>query len=325
MKETKQAILSKIKEYDTIILFRHVRCDGDCIGSTKGLKRIIKLSFPDKSVYIADSQRSEYLAFLGHDEDGVTDAMCEGALAIVLDTASSDRISDKRFSLCREIIKIDHHIQNDHYGDMRWVEEERTSTSEMITDFYSTFRDELTIDAEAATYLYVGMVTDSGRFRFRGVSEETMKLAGLLISQGIDIDTIYANLYIQNYSSLKFKSFVYRKMQTTDSGVVYITVSRATQKKFGLNAEEASNAVSYLEGIRGSLIWLAFIENPDKTYRVRLRSRFVTVSEIAERFGGGGHANASGASVKDKKGIKALVSDADKVLGEYKKNNEGWL
>jgi phosphoesterase RecJ-like protein len=89
--------------------------------------------------------------------------------------------------------------------------------------------------------------------------------------------------------------------------------------------ESASSCVSYMDSIRGSLIWIAFIENDDGSYRVRLRSRFLPVNEIAERYHGGGHACACGATVYSKKELHALLSEADKLLGEYKATNEGWL
>ena len=98
-----RAILDKIKEYDTIMLFRHIRPDGDCVGATKGMKDILTASFPDKKVYIIDSQHADYLAFLGEDDAEVDDSVYEGALAIVLDTANLDRVSNKKYELCREL------------------------------------------------------------------------------------------------------------------------------------------------------------------------------------------------------------------------------
>ena len=97
------------------------------------------------------------------------------------------------------------------------------------------------------------------------------------------------------------------------------------RKKFGLSQEEASAVVSHLESIKGSLIWMALIDNNDGSIRVRLRSRFVTVSELANRYHGGGHACASGATVYSKTEMKKLIAEADKLLMEYKANNDGWL
>ncbi|MBR5615980.1 MAG: bifunctional oligoribonuclease/PAP phosphatase NrnA, partial [Clostridia bacterium] len=115
------------------------------------------------------------------------------------------------------------------------------------------------------------------------------------------------------------------KMKITKNGVVYLYVDKAMQKKFKLTSEQASASVSYRDSIKDSLIWMAFIENDDGTVRVRLRSRFVTINELAEKYHGGGHACASGATVYSKKEFKALVKDADEWLGQYKESNEGWL
>ena len=323
--EAKLAIFNKIKEYDRIFLFRHIRMDGDCTGATKGLHAILTASFPEKEIYLLDSQSSDYLSFLGADEGEREDEFYENALAIVLDTATLDRVSSKKYELCRELIKIDHHINVSPYGDLLWVEEEASSTCQMITEFYDTFKDELVLTDDAALYLYTGMVTDSGRFRFRDVSGDTLRLAAILLDRGIDTDTLYAHLYLNDFDVLKFRSEVYQKMKITENGVAYIYVTEQMQKKFNLSREDASAVVSALDSIKGSLIWIAFIDNGDKTIRVRLRSRFVTINTLAEAYHGGGHAMASGATCYSRKEMNALIADADKLLGEFKASNEGWL
>jgi phosphoesterase RecJ-like protein len=114
-------------------------------------------------------------------------------------------------------------------------------------------------------------------------------------------------------------------MKITPNGVAYVYVDKRMQKKFNLSKESASAAVSYMETIKNALIWLAFIENGDGTIRVRLRSRFVTVSELAEKYEGGGHACASGATVYSKSELKKLVAEADELLKKYKEEHDGWL
>ncbi len=323
--EIKQRIFDKIKEYDRIILFRHKRPDGDAVGSTKGLREILRLTYPQKEILVINNDFSNYVSFLGGEDESRPDEFYGEALGIVIDTATTERISNPKFALCRELIKIDHHIDIKPYGTLSWVEEERSSACELIADFYDTFREELKIDATAATYIYAGMVTDSGRFRFRSVSGETLRLAGMLLDLGVDTDRLYAQLYMDEFNTLKFKAHVYKKMKISPNGVAYLYVSRAMQKKFGLTTEQASASISYLDSIRGSLIWLAFIEGYDKTIRVRLRSRFVTVNALAERYRGGGHACASGATVYSRKEAKALIAEADALLADYKKNHEDWL
>ena len=192
-------VLDTIKKYERIIIFRHFRPDGDAVGSTKGLKRILELTFPEKEIVLQNCDFSNYLAFLGPEDEPKSDDFYKEALGIVVDTATAARISNQKFSLCKELIKIDHHIPVESYGNINWVEEKRSSCCELIAAFYHAVRDELKIDTEAATYLYTGMVTDSGRFRFREVSGDTLRLAAMLLDMGINTDVLYANLYMKEF------------------------------------------------------------------------------------------------------------------------------
>lgn len=323
--ERKKIILDKIKEYDKIIIFRHFRPDGDAVGSTKGLREILRLTYPQKDVRLLNADYSNYLQFLGGEDEPVSDEYYSDALGIVLDTGTEDRISNKKYSLCKELIKIDHHIVDKHYGDYHWVIEEKSSTCEMIAEFYDTFKDELKISRQAATYIYCGMVTDSGRFRFRDVSGDTLRLAGLMLDQGVDTDILYANLYLKEFNEFKFESYAHEKMEMTENGLVYLFVDKEMQEKFSLTNEQASASVSFMDSIRGSIIWIAFIENADGSIRVRLRSRFVPVNTLAEKYRGGGHECACGATLTGLDEMKLFIADADALIKDYKENNEGWL
>lgn len=323
--EIKKKILHTIESYNTIIVSRHIRPDGDAIGSTKGLVTILRDTYPDKKIYLVNGDYSDFLAFLGG-EDAVSDDVYNGALQIVIDTGTADRISNKNFDKAEKLIKIDHHIDDRPYGDISWVEDFRSSACEMIADFCLTFKDRLQISKEAATYIYCGMVTDSGRFYHDDVTAETLRLAGELLKYGVDTQTLFANLYVEDFKALKLKSYVYDNMQITENGVAYIYMDENAQKKFNLTFDEASSVINELNLIRGSLIWLAFIDNKQKSeIRVRLRSRFLGVNELANKHHGGGHKMAAGATVYSQKEMQQLIEEADKLLKEYKQTNTGWL
>lgn len=323
--QTMRAILDKIKQYNRIIITRHFRPDGDAIGSTKGLARILRLSFPKKEIYIQTNDGSDYLAFLGADDAPIDPELYRDALLIVIDTATADRMSNSHYQLAKEIVKIDHHIDIKPYGDLCWIEDWRSSSCEMIAYFYKTFQEELKIDKEAATYVFCGMVTDSGRFRYEATTGDTLRLASLLLDQGVDTETLYSHLYLEDFDFLKFQAYVFEQMQITTNGVVHLYVDNAMQQKFKLTSEQASEAISFLKGIKDCIAQLAFIDMPDGTIRVRLRSRFMTINKLAEKYNGGGHAFTCGATVYDSKEIANVVSDADKMVADYKANNKGWL
>ena len=325
--EIKQAIFDKIKEYDRIFLFRHIRNDGDCVGATKGFKALLQATFPEKEVYLIDDDHAAYLAFLGPEDEPVDDLLYDDALGIVLDTASEARISNKNYKRCKELIKIDHHIPVETYGDLQLVEEERSSCCELVVDFYETFKDEFVLTSEAATYLYTGMVTDSGRFKYGSVNGDTMRAAATLLDAGINTDMLFAHLYLEDYSYLKFKAYIYEHMQMTENGVAYLYVDKEMQEKFGLTLEEASACVSTMDSIRGCISWIVFIDtgNAEGAIRVRLRSRFVHINSIAEKYNGGGHACASGATVYNRAEMNMLIRETDALVKEYKRTHEDWL
>ena len=326
-RDIRDRILEKILEYDTVMLFRHKRMDGDCVGAAKGLQGILRRSFPGKRVLLIDGQRSAALAFAGPDDGEVPEETYRQALGIVVDTATRDRISNPRYALCRELVKIDHHIETDPYADLCWVEEERPSACEMIADFYVRFRDRLVLDAEAAGHLYMGMVTDTGRFRTAGVNGETLRLAAGMLDAGVDTERLYGNLYLKDFSYYKFIAHIYEVMEKTENGVAYAFVDLDTQDRFGMTFEDASKAIVCLDAIRGCLCALAFIQCPDpeEGIRVRLRSRYVAVDGLAGRYRGGGHAFASGSTVYSREEALRLVSDADALVKEYKETHADWM
>ncbi len=323
--ERMRAILDKIRAYDRIILFRHRRPDGDAVGATKGLSEILRLTYPEKEIVLLNDDFSDYVAFLGGEDEPREEDFYQSALGIVIDTAVIDRISNPKYTLCRELIKIDHHIEKETYGDLSWVEEKKSSACEMIAEFYHTFQDELKINQAAATYLYAGMVTDSGRFRFSSVSGDTLRYAGMLLDVGVDTERLFSNLYLDDFSELRLRARLPRKIKRTKNGVAHLFISKAMRRRLGITMEQAGESVSSMSAIRGSLIWIAFIEADDGSIRVRLRSRLVAINELAERYHGGGHACASGATVHSRREMQTLLQEADAILRDYKATHEDWL
>jgi len=321
--EKKKAILEKIKEYDKIVIVRHQRPDGDAIGASHGLAGILRLSFPEKQIIVANSDVSEYLAFLNTEETAPEDVDYSDALGIVVDTANLERCANSGITKAKELIKIDHHIDTTPFGDISWVEDDRSSVCEMITAFLYTFRHVLKSDVSIATLLYTGIVTDSGRFKYVETTGDTLRFAAYLMDMGIDIETLYSNLDLEDFEFYRFKATVFDSMNITEHGVAYLYIDREIQERFHLNREQASSSVDFMSKIKGSLIWLAFIENPDSSIRVRLRSRFISVNALARKYRGGGHTNACGATVYSLEEMNALIEDADMILEAFKKENGG--
>lgn len=311
-------ILNTIKEYDTIMIHGHTRPDGDCIGSQFGLKYLILDNFPDKKVYVV-GETSDYVKFVGV-PDGASDDLYKGALAIVVDCGNAERISDQRYKFAQKLIKIDHHIEDTPYGDIKYVEEEAASCTQIICDFAREMK--LMVTERAAYPLYVGMVTDSGRFRFDSVTPNTFLDAAFLLSCGVNIEDVDNNLSVTNLKTLKLTGYVLNNFKTTENGVAYICMTREIVEEYGVSNEEAANQVSSLAGIEGYPVWCLMMEYSKDEIRIRLRSRGPEIKTLANEYGGGGHAKASGAKLQNWDELPKFLSDADKLVKEYKEYTE---
>ena len=316
----RQTVLNKIKEFDTIILCRHIRPDGDAVGSTMALKDIICDSFPGKRVFIERKDETPLYAFLGDEGPVPSDTDFAGALLIVLDTNES-RISSDRAGLAKYVMRIDHHIKSDDFGDFSWIEDQRNSVCEMIAEFVFESKDVLKLSKHAAECLFTGLVTDTGRFKFRGTTPITMMVAAYLLDQGIDFERIYAFIDVKEYDVIMAESALSGMIKLTKSGVAYLHITNEIKAKYGLSEQQASDTVMLLEHIKGSIIWLVFIDNGDGSTRVRLRARFVPVEPVARQYNGGGHELAAGATVHSEEEKERLLADLDLLHETYKKEH----
>ncbi len=323
-KDKALAVLEKMESYERIIITRHLRPDGDAVGSAKGLQAILKVTYPEKEVLVISEDYADQTAFLGPEDAQLPEEDYRDALVIVLDSAEKSRVSNKNIGAAKELIWLDHHAAAEPCGDISVVEPELSSTCELIVNWYRLLEDRLVLNKEAATYLYAGMVTDSGRFRFESTTAETLRDAALLLDRGVETEPLYANLYMEDFDILKYQAYAYGQMKRTENGVVYLFVDKAMKEQFHLTPEQAGNSVNLMDSIKGSLIWLAFIQY-DKFIRVRLRSRFVPIRELAAEYNGGGHGMAAGATVYSEEEMQEMIRKADKILKEYKETHEGWL
>ena len=303
-------IYKKIESYDTIIIHGHKRPDGDCYGAQYGLKNIIENAFPDKKVYVV-GETSDYVSFVGS-PDTISDDVYQGALSIVVDTATSERISDKRYTLGDFVIKIDHHIPIDQYGDMQWVDTNFPSCAQMIAYFSTQFK-KFKVTKPGAVAMYTGILTDTGRFKYRGVTRLTHEMAGYLLECGADVEEIDSYLSRETLDMIRFKGFVYLNFEMTDKGFVYLKITKDIVEKYKLTYEQASSVVNLLGGIEGYPIWAIFVEQEGEI-RVRLRSSGPDIDKVANQFRGGGHAKASGATLTSWNELEGFIEAVEHVL-----------
>lgn len=309
-----EAVLDCIKNYDTIIIHRHTRPDGDALGSQIGMKHIILENFPDKTVYTV-GDKSSYLDFLPDSVmDEIPDSTYNGALAILLDFASPNLASDGRFALAEKTVRIDHHIYCETFTDVEVVDSSFESCCGMVTAF--AVESGLKINATAGEALYTGMLTDSGRFRYDCTSARTFRLASALIETGFDTNELYRNLYSDKFDKKLLKAKFILKIQFTPKNVAYIYTTREEFSLLDVDEFTVSRGmVSVMTDIKGVDTWVNFTETENGVL-CELRSSRYNVNPIAVKYGGGGHQKASGATVPDRETAMALLNDLDRLGGE---------
>lgn len=316
------AILEEIKKYQTIMIHRHQRPDPDCIGAQLALRDILRASFPDKKIFAVGKHYPGF-DWMGQADQDVPDDAYHGALVIVVDTANQPRIDDERWSTGAAVIKIDHHPNDDAFGDIQWVLDQASSTSEIMYDWYAANQAELTMPDDAARLLYAGIIGDTGRFMYPATSANTFAVAGKLLTYNFSMTDVNQAEDEISPAMARLSAYVYQNLEILPSGAAYLKLTDEIVESFGLSAKDSTSAVVPLPGkITTVVAWAIFVESKDKTFRIRLRSKGPSINELAKNHGGGGHALASGATAHDQAEIDQVIHELDELVASTKGENE---
>jgi phosphoesterase RecJ-like protein len=238
-------------------------------------------------------------------------------LVIVCDTANAERICDKRYTLGDMLIKIDHHPNEDPYGDLLWVDTSASSCSEMIYEFYLFGKDKgLKMSDESARLLFGGIVGDTGRFLFPSTTEKTFLYAGELIHYNFSRTELFDKMYELNPNIIKLNGYILQNFELQENGVGSVILSKKLLDEFDANPPEASLLVGTLGDVRGIKAWVFFIEEKDQI-RVRLRSKGPVINGVAKKFNGGGHPLAAGASIYSWDEVDDVLKELSEVCKSY--------
>lgn len=302
-----------IEEYNTIIIHRHAFPDGDAVGSQLGLASLIKDNYPQKTVYVVGDEATR-LPFMNAVMDDVANECYKNALAVILDCGSSHLICDERYKTAAKTLRIDHHIYCEDIADVDIIDNSYESACGMVAMFAK--ESGLKLSITSATALYTGMVTDSGRFVFDSTSARTFELAAFLLSQPIDLNTLYYNLYAEDFADIIEKADNMHKIKFTDHNVAYIYTAKEDLPANGDAAPIVSTGlVGLMRDIKGVHAWVNFTESDDGVH-TEIRSNKYNINPIAVKYGGGGHKKASGCVVPDKQTAMLLLNDLDNLAKE---------
>lgn len=309
-------IYKKIKEYNIIVIARHIGADPDALGSQFALKSIILNLFPDKKVYAVGNPASRF-KFFGS-QDKIDDINTNKALCIVLDTPDIKRIDGANINNFEYVIKIDHHPIIDKYANIEVIDDNACSSSQLILEFANA--NKIKIDKESAEKLFLGIVGDTDRFLHDYTSPTTFRLVTKLLNDtNIDFTKLYSYLYQRPITEVRFEGYIYQNLTLTDNGVAYIKLTDKLMKEYGVDSAAAGNMINDLKFVNEIIVWVFLTEDiKSNLIRANIRSVGPYINDVATKFGGGGHKYASGVKLKTWDDSDKLINELDELVKNYK-------
>lgn len=304
-------IIDIIGDYKNILISPHVKPDGDAIGSSLATAILLK-KLGKNPIVLLDSFNSKFdilpgleFVFSGNTDDINYDVF------IALDCGSKERLGEhvQLFEKSKIKINIDHHISNNLYGDYNFVSVKSSSTCEMV---FNVFNDFVTIDKDAATCIYLGIVFDTGGFRNLATKPETMIVASKLMSLGVDFSNVFSDIMTM-HTLEEVKSFgkgISNLKIDFENEIAYTYLTMNELSECNATLKDIDGIVSYILNVKGVSISMFIYEKAQNNVKVSLRSKKLDVNKVASNFGGGGHINAAGCEISD------TIENAHKMVKE---------
>ena len=303
-----EKIISKIEQYDSIVIFGHRNPDGDCYGSQIALRNILRAKYPNKEIYSVGSGLPKFFDIIGKMDD-VSDEIIAKSLAILLDSNDLERSEDQRIYKALDFAKIDHHIDTFTFKEgPEVIDDKASSTCELIYAFAK--ENGFEIDLISASALYLGMMTDTGRFQFANNFVRMFSVARDLCELGVDPILLNKTNNLVPEKSLDIKSFIYSHVHRRDEGIIYVVATKKDREELGVTSAQICGNTSLISYVADHPIWFVASETDNGGMQVEMRSSMYNVQEIAVSFGGGGHTFAAGFTIKEfnDKIIEELIS-----------------
>jgi len=321
-------VLAALKDNKRFLITAHVNLEGDSLGSQLAMKELLKGM--DKDAFILDSDAvPDHYRFLPNACDVCNDLNrhIEFDVAVVLDCPTLKRtgkVGDIIKESTKTILNIDHHVSNEQFGDINWVDSNASSAGEMVYRLFKALG--VPLSKEAALYLYIAILTDTGSFNYDNTSSVTHEIVSELLGYGLDPAIVSERVYEnRSIADLKLLGLALSSTEVNASGeVAYLEITRDMLKSTGADIMKSEGFVNYPRSIDKVKVAILFKEDAKNRDVINISFRAkgdVDVNKIASFFGGGGHMKASGCTIKgnlaDAK--KKVLSKVQEILRNNKR------
>lgn len=292
-------ILEEINKAEKIVIITHENPDGDAIGSSLAMKLALKQLGKDADVIIPEFPRTfEFLP--GIEEVQKESEIEKYDLAIALDCASVKLLNGftKYFDNAKVKVVIDHHSSNTMFADYNYVNQDAPACAQLLLVVFSYFNIEVT--KEIGTCILAGIITDTGGFRYDGVTADTFRFVSELCEKGIKVSKVYQQVFAsKTRAKFELHKIALDRLEFLEDGKVTFTyITKADEEKVKAENGDYDGIVENGRDVEGVEVSV-FLRETEKGIKVSLRSKnFVNVSEVAMMFGGGGHIRAAGCTIQ---------------------------
>ena len=310
-------ILEEINNANSIVILTHENPDGDAVGSSLALYHALKAYGKNVEVIIPEYSRT--FNFL----PGTNEIKKEGTyenydLAISLDCASMDMLNGyvKYFENAKTRVVIDHHGTNSMYGDLNFVNPDSAACAQILVVVLNYFKMEIT--KEIGTCILAGIITDTGGFKYSGVTAETFEFVAWLLNKGVNVSSVYRKvLQVRTKGNFELNRIASNRLEFLEDGKIAFTyITRDDEESVNAETGDHEGIVDIGRDIEGVEVSIFIRETKTKGVKISLRSsEYVNVSDIALLFGGGGHPRAAGCN------MQATIQQAkERIVNEVKAN-----
>lgn len=314
-----QVLQRKIKEYSSIVLYRHSSPDFDALGAQMGLADWIKENYPEKEVhFVGDRNESMMPGLFPYPEELDDEFYRREHLAIVVDVSNRQRISLSHIDKAKEVIKIDHHHlprPEDDYGDYKIVYPERPAASEIIALFLlsrGNLVKKYSLSSKVASSLYCGIVGDTGRFQYQDCDGATMRIAADLLDHGVDKSEIYRLMYQTDERRLSILNYCLSHYRRTAKGTCYYVLDQQAMHDLSMTTDEGNLHINVFRDMIGvKAVVSVTYDALHKDYRVSLRSASTILYPAVAAFHGGGHDYSAGCHLDSLDELPKLLAAVD--------------
>lgn len=317
-KRENQTFEKLVHQYDRIAIFRHIMPDYDALGTQLGLYHFIKDNFPNKEVIVVGDNHVTFTPRLFQEMDKVNDSWFDTPfLAIICDVGAKKRIADPRFEKGEKIVVVDHHPKVEDLATFDITDTTKSAAAELMVSLLLNWKGKYVWSKESATNFYIAMVGDNGRFQYSSTNSHTFKIASHLIGCGISLNEIYGAMYLKNIDDLKVTAYILNNFKVSPKGVAYYVLDEKVQQELQITTERGKENVNLFSNIKGINIWCSITQDTDPKepcWRISIRSREYVINGVATQFGGGGHAQASGAKINTLDELPEFIAALDALI-----------